>query len=738
MTSDPSHLIPLSGKWRLWKIAALRGAGLPVDTAQLLSDRLLAEEVDTFSDEDVDRLKASLARADERQRSAIRKLLDSSRLLEALVWQNPRFAERIMEHDLWSGPRNARRRANERTLVSYVQRYARKNDTIGFFGPVGWATVTTEAKTSQFLPGPHLTNRHSVYFEVWAIDAVAAAFADRPGNSDWVTPRRLRTVSVPSNLGDIEKLLLQQCDGQNTKTAALDAAGLSSAEAYIFDTLETIGLISCRPELAMSAHPEMELLARLDGISENQERAPLVEAIQGLLSDRDRVEAAYGDPAEVSEALQALEEKFCALTSEHPSHTRVTGRTIVYLDSSRDLQVEIGTDVLRALAGPLEIVLLASNWLARRTEEVYEEALSELASDEPTPFMDLVAKVFPTMTSVPRETQPLMVKVVAEFRAKWAELLGPMGDGPVLTFEPDRLLERAAIEFKSRRPSWSAGSTHSPDLILSRTTPGSSDEFVVTLGEIHLANNTLESRLYGEQHPDKADLLAAASADHGNRRIYAIEPKSSPYVTSRVAPPSALLSNDYIYWTWSDDAPSISVPPGTLDARDLSVFRSGDQLLVKGAGMAGPLPLMEMLGEMLSEAVVNCFQPFDHAGHTPRVVIGSFVLSRESWSFLSADCAWASSQSEELRFLHARRWRKANGLPEQVFAKVPNEKKPFAIDFTVLASVDKLAKSIRSTTSDEAVIRFTELLPAETSLVAKDAKGSRFTSELRFVAVQSS
>ena len=73
--------------------------------------------------------------------------------------------------------------------------------------------------------------------------------------------------------------------------------------------------------------------------------------------------------------------------------------------------------------------------------------------------------------------------------------------------------------------------------------------FLLVLGEIHLTVNTLDSRLFVEQHPDPARLIAAEQADRGPQWIVAIHPKDHPTVTSRTSPPSALLGPGQLYWS---------------------------------------------------------------------------------------------------------------------------------------------------------------------------------------------
>ena len=73
-------------------------------------------------------------------------------------------------------------------------------------------------------------------------------------------------------------------------------------------------------------------------------------------------------------------------------------------------------------------------------------------------------------------------------------------------------------------------------------------DFAWVLGELHLASNTMESRVFVEQHPEPAHLVAREQAVHAGHRVYIVPSKEWDIVTSRTYPPSALLAPDYLYW----------------------------------------------------------------------------------------------------------------------------------------------------------------------------------------------
>jgi hypothetical protein len=260
--------------------------------------------------------------------------------------------------------------------------------------------------------------------------------------------------------------------------------------------------------------------------------------------------------------------------------------------------------------------------------------------------------------------------------------------------------------------------------------------FLLVLGEIHLALNTLASRCFVGQHPDPARLIAAEQADRGPRRIVAIQAKDHPNVTSRLSPPSAVLGPGQLYWsaaiTDSFDPPeSDTVMPGAA----MTVARRGEDLVVQLAPSGTELDFFEVIGDIMSGVVVDAFQPAAPAAHRPRITIDRFVLSREQWTFPVADSGWAFTRDEQERYYLARRWRQDHQLPERVFYRVPVELKPTAADFRSIVLVNLLARHIRQTrAAGHAEFTVTEMLPDLDQLWLTDRQGRRYSSELRIIA----
>jgi hypothetical protein len=116
------------------------------------------------------------------------------------------------------------------------------------------------------------------------------------------------------------------------------------------------------------------------------------------------------------------------------------------------------------------------------------------------------------------------------------------------------------------------------------------------------------------------------------------------------------------------------------------------------------------------------------------------VLSRETWRFAAGRLPFATEKSEAKRFVRARHWQAANELPRHVFVVSPAEPRPFYVDFDSPVYVNILAKAIRRLAARDPQARLTvsEMLPTPEQAWLTDDLGNRYTSELRFVAVDRS
>jgi hypothetical protein len=771
-TTAVSHRVPLNGTaWSVWRDVALRSAGFPADMVLAICDEPLAHSADLdgaslAGPDPVRRPGGARSAYDEVYPDAARRL---SRAIadtaadpgfqEAVTWQNPGLAENWLLDEGAGVERRAKDRKRELVIASYLQRYCLKNDTIGFFGPVGWASAAPDTAGLVVTPGEHLIARRTTYFEVWAIDKVAAAIARQGRAPGWLRPRRTRSTLLAGNvlhrphrkpvvLTHAELRILMACDGSRTVSDVLASAGAPDAGALLARLAE-LGALRVDLEGPAHAWPERLLRDRLDQIADPAARTAALEPVERMSKARDTVAAAAGDPARLQRALASLADTFeqvTGLPATRRAGATYAGRTLVYQDAVRDVRVELGAAVTGALARPLGLVLDSARWLVNEITARYRVLFAQLldreiarASGAPVPLLRLLTVASPHLfIHSGRALSELAAASAAELQRRWQEVLGPPPSARRHQVRADAITARAAESFPGHPVAWSNARQHSPDVMIAAASPGEVQRgnFLLVLGELHLANNTLEGRCFVEQHPDPARLIAAEQADHGARRIVSIPAKDFPTVTSRASPPSAVLGPGQVYWssavTDSLDPPeSATVMPGAA----MTVTRRGDDLVVHLMPSGTELDFFEVIGDILSGVAANAFQPVAPAAHQPRLTIDRLVLSREQWVFQVADSGWAFAKDEQARYYLARHWRQEHHLPERVFFRVPVEAKPMAADFRSIALVNLFAKHVRQTKAAGYVeYTVTEMLPDLGQLWLADRSGRRYSSELRFVA----
>jgi hypothetical protein len=747
----------------VWRDVCVRSAGFPADMVAAICDEPLARSADLAGADPAGRLAYDLAYADAvgRLSRAIAGTYADPAFQEAITWQNPGLAQFLHDHDAGPGAaRRSKQRQRELVIANYLQRYCLKNDTIGFFGPVGWATADPGTAGLVVTPGEQLIARRTTYFEVWAIDKVAAEIARQGRVLGWLRPRRTRSVFLAGNvlhrphrqpvtLTGAELRILVASDGRRTISEVLEGAGGPDARA-VLARLAGLGALRLDLEGPADAWPERLLREKLELIADPAARAAALKPVDRLIRARDAVAATDGDPAGLRRALANLAETFEQVTGAAATRragANYAGRTLVYQDAVRDVRVDLGAAVTHALAAPLGLVLDSARWLVNEITDRYRVLFTELLDREtaraggaPVPLQRLLTMAAPYLyTHGSRSEGELATPSVAELQRRWEQVLGPPSSPSRHQVSTDAISARAAECFPGRPAAWSGARQHSPDIMIAAASPAEVQrgDFLLVLGEIHLAINTLNQRLFVEQHPDPARLIAAEQADRGARRIVPIPAKDHPTVTSRLSPPSAVPGP--LYWssalTGSLDPPASEI---VLPGAAMTVTRRGGDLVVQLMPSGAELDFFEVIGDEMAAVVVDAFQPVAPAAHRPRITIDRFVLSREQWVFPVADSAWAFAKDEQERYYLARRWRQDHQLPERVFYRVPVELKPTAADFRSIVLINLFAKHIRQTkTAGHTEYTVTEMLPGPGQLWLTDPEDRRYSSELRIVAYDS-
>lgn len=771
MTADhvsaADHLVALPGTdWRVWRQACLRTTAFPAHGLERLVASHCAEVADAHLDQQADADEYAKAFADAESRCAreVHAIAGDALFREAVTWQN-RSALIALDKIREAGPephRLRKHRERERIVARYWQRYCAKAETIGFFGPVCWITIDPDGPAVLASPGPALTRDRRVFLEHWALAAYADQVAADPRARGWFPPAlhpqlRLRDQAVldparpPHRLSPTEAAVLARCDGRRTArdvAAQTISAGVLRTEENVYLLLEGLvkrGLIRWNLDLPVHLDCERMLRDKLGAIGDADVRSDALAGLDRLCRARDKVADAAGDPDALLDALDRLDQEFTAVTGQ-PSARRpgqmYAGRTLCGEETNRDLDVTIGGPVLAAIAEPLAVVLRAARWLTAAVAQGYlsvlrglfDDLTADLGSDRiPLDGLWFLAQgLFYGTGDRPADA------IAADLSQRWQDLFGLSNvdtGARHLSYTTAELAAAAAELFPADRPGWSAARLHSPDLHVCapNTAAIASGEFTVVLGELHVAWATNTCGVFVSGHPDPDSLRAALVADLGPGRIHPLLPLDWPRYSARLA---FALEDATDVQLGILPAPGAD-PDRVVAAGDLTVWAAGDELMVSTPD-GRSRPLAEAFSRLLSEIAVEAFKLTGLGEHTPRLSIDQLVVARETWRTTVGASGLASVTGDDRRYLAARRWRRALGLPEQVFVKIETEVKPLFVDFTspfYVASLCTMLRSAQAAHGDQVKLTLTEMLPTADQAWVPDAAGERYLSELRLQIV---
>ena len=737
----------------------LRSAGFAARWIDGLADVELAHAIDEAAAHDAAGASVAFAPAlTIAQSNASERLRDLARdpaFREAVTWQN----RRVMHTGIGPLLRAPEARANSKDrqklqlVASYAQRYCCKNERAGFFGASTPAQLVDDGPALTVRPGPGLISERSAYLEPWAIDALADQLAMDPELSPELWPRQMPTIRLEGTtlihsggkrtpLPDAYARLLAACDGETPARQIAEALVAEPAlelgsndEVYeMLVELATQRVVIWTLEVPTTGGPPERLLrAQLERIAPCPARERAVAALDALEEARDRLASAAGSPERVDEAIDALEQTFVALTGQDSvrSHGEAyAGRTIVGEDCVRDVAVTIGPPIVQRLAGPLELVLQSARWftheIAARYRVAIDDVYRELRGDGP-PEIDY-ARFYARLPELFPEGNPegsIVAQVVDELHTRWRGVLGVEGHERRV----DRTVEdlRPAVErvFAAPRPGWPAARHHSPDVLIAASSVDAANrgEFLAVLGEIHVGMNSLLVPYVPNPERDPDAPFALRDRDLGR-------PCVAPVWSRRRSRLDYYSRSPGDYDLELTTARSWRPRPQVLALADLVIEHTGAGLVVRTRDGRVVFDVIAFLEHHLLGASFSEFG-FLSGSHTPRVTVDGVVFVREKWVMTASDLTFAHAPDPTQRFIQTRAWARAVGLPRRVFIKVPEETKPMYVDLASPTFVELAAKIVRKASR----VSVSEMLPDLDQLWLVDREQHRYTSELRFVAV---
>ena len=725
------HLIQLPDEnWSLWRWTCLRTAGFP------------------FAD------VLPLAGSPQQASAYIRRMASANSFREAIAWQNRQTLSGAVDALLRTplDCRNSETRKREQLVAKYVYRFAAKNETIGFFGPVTWARLDPESAGVSVVHGPNLVKSRESHFEVWAMDALGDALGRDVEIRQSLAPRLRPDIRIdgtmlhtpwcpPSVVPPHMAVVLGACDGN---TAACDIAARFSGLLDVYAVLEQLveeDLITWKLEAPICVHPERHIRDALNRIGDSEVRTRALGPLDDLEACREGVSKAAGDARQLTEALEGLETVFTRYTGVPP--TRSPGRThaartVVVEDCSRDVAVTVGAEVIASLAPPLTLLLIGARWFAKRIAErattILHSIFEQLAAETRSRVVDFPRLWQRAEGVVFGDGQPVDI-VLPEYQRLWKTLLvDPRGTDPI-QYQVAALRQKVETTFAvsgvGRLPIH-----HSPDVLVAAADAQALCEgrYTLVLGELHAATNTLRNGVFVSQHPCPEELQRCFATDYRGRSAATVVPKAYwPVKSGRLAP--ALASAGSVGIALGPEpveCGGAAIVPASMwvvqERSGVLVLRTRDRrMTVDLLDAFADTPLLSTRG----------FRLLANAPHRPRISFDALVVSRETWSFLPSEIAFVAGATAASRFAEATRWGLQNRMPRFVFVRIPREPKPLVIDFQSTLAIEIVAKALRCLpdAARATAVVFTEMLPQPDQLWLSDPAGRRYTSELRMVAV---
>jgi hypothetical protein len=695
----------------------------------------------------------------------IREIACSDRFREAILWQNRDAYHRAIDFIVKRQPgnisRNSRQKRDEELVANYLQRYCVKNDTIGFFGPVGWARFVSNDEGFSFKHGKGFVTDRKTYFEVWAIDTLAKHIASNKAFKPWLRPVSSPLIRVeetilfhplygPVQIPALQSAIIGLCNGNRTAREIIYAvmqsfqSGMTDeGQGYaLLEHMESKGLLSLSLEVPTDAFPEKALHRALEHIGDYELRAGALAVLSELEEARSLVEASAGNADDLDQALGNLNETFTRIVGIAPTRgagKTYAGRTLVYEDCRRDMDVQIGTELLKPLADPLSLLLISGRWIscefAKLYRRVFDKIFEDMARKEKSRVVDAGSFWVQAMPFVYGERSNIADPILENFKRRWEKILLGDCNKRRIQYCAEQLRPKVLAEFAAPGPGWSGARYHSPDIIIFAPDQGhiNRGDYQFVLGEFHLGKNTLGASTFFHQHPSPQDLIKALEQDLPSPRVVPVLPAEDMMARTT----NVLISpNDFCL-----EIARNPLADGSMKNLRISSFfieKNNGELVARTADGEHQFNLIEIVGTRFSDMICNSFRYLAARPHTPRITIDRFVLTRETWSFSAPDLNFAFEKDEMSRFLGARRWARNHCMPRFVFTKVLFERKPVFLDFDSPIYVEIFSRMVRhsaESAADDKLLYISEMLPGPDKLWLEDTEGRRYTSELRIVAL---
>jgi Lantibiotic dehydratase, N terminus len=671
---------------------------------------------------------------------------------EALAWQNPNVYSILDSYvrTAQEPKRNSKKRQREYALARYLARYCGKTETIGFFGPSSWGTLTGASGHIDQWPGRALVSDRHTVAEAWAVRKLAAVLAADPEIAQWLPVRSrshyavrngtlFRPHAVPSPLSDLELAVLRCCDGERPRSRVTEqvAAALDLdqdvVDACVNDLIRRRCLVA-GANLPLDPRSAAVLSARIAAIGDETTRQRAAAIVAPFFAALRELALAGGDAESVTAAQATLGRVFHEIVGTDATRRpgrMYAGRGLAYEDCLRDLRMDLGADFLARVSEGMHGILTMAQWLTWQTATVYEAHFRRKWSGRNQPldavWFDILRDFF---GSGPKPAD----NVLAEFRLRWGQLVAELhASASGWTFDPDEFHDAAERLFPSPGPGWPEAATHSPDLQLVSHSPDGvrTGDYDVVLGEIHVGTPTIEGPIFewslGDDYPISRYLRSRIG-----RSVLPVIPDSWPRNTGRTLVTHPMPGDLCFAFVDVD-----GTPPDTIAMTDIEVGVA-DGAVFAELPDGTRLAFTDFFSFFLSAVVTDAWKAISAAAYTPRISVGRFIVVRESWRVDVTGQPFTRKAGEYESYRAMDQWRRSLGCPDRVYIKISGEVKPFYVDFSSPISVLSFLAVLRGLPEEaewSGQVHLSEALPEPAHAWAVDSARSTYVGEVRMVVL---
>ncbi len=427
------------------------------------------------------------------------------------------------------------------------------------------------------------------------------------------------------------------------------------------------------------------------------------------------------------DALNECFEKLTGAASSRAGGQAYAGRTLVYEDCIRDVELELGEALVASVSTPMLLVLQSARWYCAEISQrfyaefrrVYEELSAELGMAEVSlpQFMGPYLDVY--------ETSGIVASVKAELQRRWQRVLSIDAEQVRVQIHSEQLQDAVQNAFEAPGPGWPTARHHSPDVLFSAKSIDAlkTMDFTAVLGEVHVGHSTVAVPDNADEHFEPEALVAAREAD----LPVCIAPTNN---TPMRVMNYSISDRDYEVETGL----GLSHRPRekVLSMGACFVFERDGELFV-GSKEGGPeFHLLAFVEEHLVNVSFSDFELFGkQESHSPRVLFDNLVVQREAWRMNAEDIPGRTENDRATAFLELRRWARTMGLPRFIFVKTENENKPFFVDLDSAVLVANLLRHLQ----EPGRVAISEMLPDFDGAWLEDRDGQRYGCEMRFCYV---